>query len=212
MKKNMFSVWVCALCICICTTIEISAQTPGSNAEQANFAASEAKVNMVSLDVLRFLGFYNLSYTRVFSPALSLTAELEIPSNFLLGSIIQESGFGGRIEGRWNFSSKNLLGIYIAPVIGFNSSTFKAGSLVTTSTGSSTDYSATVTWFALGAMAGYQFAPFMGLPELLLGFGIGAEYNIVNSSASTGSAPTGTNIPASNITYPRLRATIGYAW
>jgi hypothetical protein len=210
MKK--FVLLICSLCILVFGIAHVKAQT--TSAEQiSTFNTSENKVNLVSLDVLRFLGFYNLSYTRAFSPALSLTLELETPTNFLLGSIIQETGFGGRLEGRWNVAQKNLLGIYIAPVVGFNSSTFRAGSALTQSTGTS-NYSATVTWFALGAMAGYQFAPFAGLPELLAGFGIGAEYNFINGTTSgTGSAPTGTTVPTGgNIVYPRLRATIGYAW
>lgn len=187
----------------------VNAQTSGT--EQVATNISESKANLVSLDVLRFLGFYNLSYTRVISPAISLNVLLETPSNFLIGSIVQETGFGLRLEGRWNFAQKNLMGIYLAPVVGFNSSTFRPGSLITSS-GTTSDISATVTWVAMGAIAGYQFAPFQGLPEFLTGFGIGTEYNIVNSTAAVGGAPSGTSIPTGNTVHLRLRATIGYAF
>ncbi len=177
------------------------------------YASAEAKQNMVSLDVLRFLGFYNLSYTRALTPAISVTAQIETPSNFLIGSIIQETGIGARLEGRYNFSQKNLLGIYVAPVIGFNSSTFRAGSSITGSTGmSASDFSATVSWLALGGMVGWQFGVSPNLPELVLGAGVGVEYNIVNASATTGTAPAGSSVPAGNVTLPRLRFTIGYAF
>jgi hypothetical protein len=79
--------------------------------------------------------------------------------------------------------------------------------------GSSTnDASINVTWIALGGMAGYQFAPFQGQPEILAGFGIGAEYNIVNTTTIGNGVLNSTTIPTTNTVYPRFRATIGYAF
>jgi hypothetical protein len=210
MKNIRISCLVAALIFATVSTFSLSAQTAGSSPE-ATMNAAESKQNLVSLDVLRFFGFYNLSYTRALTPAISLTAQVEVPTNFLLGAVLQESGFGARVEGRYNFAQKNLIGIYAAPVIGFNSSTFRPGSAFTGTGGATGDFSATVTWLSFGVMAGYQFAPFTGLPELMTGLGIGAEYSIISSSS------TGTGVPASvptssGITYPRIRATIGYAF
>lgn len=210
MKNIRMSCLIAALIFASVGTFSLSAQTAGSSPEATmNFA--ESKQNLVSLDVLRFLGFYNLSYTRAITPAISITAQVETPTNFLLGAVLQETGFGARLEGRYNFAQKNLIGIYAAPVVGFNSSTFRPGSAFTGTGGATGDFSATVTWVALGAMVGYQFAPFAGLPELLTGFGIGAEYGII-SSTSTGTGVPATVPASSNAVYPRFRATIGYAF
>ena len=112
MKAKNIICLMMILVLCGMNVPNIHSQTTG---EQATIASAESKQNLVSLDILRFFGFYNLSYTRAITPAISLTAQLEIPTNFLLASIIQETGFGGRLEARYNFAQKNLVGIYIAP-------------------------------------------------------------------------------------------------
>jgi hypothetical protein len=207
--KKFFALFICVALFCASgSALSLRAQAAGAAGPmvtESDFQAAESKLNMVSLDVLRFLGFFNLSYTRAITPAISLTAQLELPSNLITGFAYNESGFGGRLEARYNFAQKNLVGIFVAPVVGFNSSTFGppggGESFFTTS------------WFALGAMAGYQFAPFGGLPELMLGFGLGAEYNIITSTINPGlDLPTGLEPSTANGVLPRFRFTIGYAF
>ncbi|MCS6807239.1 MAG: hypothetical protein RML40_06470 [Bacteroidota bacterium] len=180
------------------------AQTAGAGTFESTWLAAETKQNLVSMDLLRFLGFFNISYTRALTPALSLCALLETPSNLITGFAYRESGIGVRLEARYNFSQKNLVGIFLAPVVGFNTSTFG------TPSGSETFF--TTTWTALGAMVGYQFAPFLGLPEILFGVGVGAEYNIISSVINTRNLPSGLEPATVSGTLPRFRFTIGYAF
>jgi hypothetical protein len=185
---------------------------------------SEQTQNMVSLDLARMFGYFNISYTRAITPLFSLSAQVEAPTNLLTGLIAQESGLGIRVEGRFNPMQKYFKGLYIAPVLGINSLVYRPGSIITTAIGTN-DFSATTTWFVAGAVVNYQFVPvnfnfepiFPGIPGILFGVGGGLEVNNVNSSFS-GTLPAGFTIP--NVTppglatflLPRIRATIGYAW
>jgi hypothetical protein len=231
-KLAFMKKYICFLTVVFCcAAARMSAQTPSTQAPSTQESTeaiippkatsqvlelNELPQNMVSIDLLRTLGYFNVSYTRAITPFLSLSAQVEAPTNFLVGLVVQESGVGVRLEGRFNPMQQNFMGLYIAPILGFNSLVYRPGSLITTAVGTN-DFSATTTWFVAGAVVGYQFAPFMGSPGLLLGFGGGAEVNSILGSFN-GTLPSGFSIPniagpgLATLILPRLRVTFGYAW
>jgi hypothetical protein len=162
-------VCVCALGVCLSFSA-LRAQTTSGEPPVAGAPADspletrppETFVNLISLDVLRFFSHFNLSYTRAITPAISLTAQLETPANFAnFLSSTRNEGIGMRLEGRYNFSQKNLTGIYAGLVAGFNSvqtinSIFVAEPYTTT----------IIT--AVGGMIGYQISPFPMYPNVCL--------------------------------------------
>lgn len=195
--------------------VPISPRQEGTQQETV-LEPSEQTQNMISLDIARLFGYYNLSYTRVISTLVSISAQVEVPTNFITGLIVQESGFGIRAEGRFNLMQKNFMGIYLAPVLGFNSLVYRPGSIINAVVGAN-DFSATTVWFVAGAVAGYQFAPFVGTPGLVFGLSGGAEVNGIFGTFN-GTLPAGFSVPNSiapgqlTLFSPRIRATIGYAW
>ena len=168
-------------------------------------ASHNASHNLVSLDVLRFFSFYNLSYTRVFTPAVSLMAHLETPTNFLnFLSPTRTEGYGARLEARYNFSQKNLVGVYAGPVVGFNS-------IQTISPIFGSEPYMTTMITAVGAMLGYQISPFSNVPALMFGLALGAEYNFVSVKRNPLVPPPIFGAPQNGVA-ARLRFSFGYAF
>jgi hypothetical protein len=192
------------------------APRPENPRQESLLEPSEQTQNMISLDIARLFGYYNLSYTRAISPLVSISAQVEVPTNFITGLVVQESGLGIRVEGRFNLMQKNFMGVYLAPVLGFNSLVYRPGSVINAIVGAN-DFSATTAWFLAGVVAGYQFAPFTGTPGLMFGVGGGAEVNSI-FGVFNGTLPAGFSVPNSiapgqlTLFSPRIRATIGYAW
>lgn len=174
--------------------------------------------NMVSLDVARLFGYYNISFMRAISPEWSIGGQIEAPSNIFTGFLAIEFGFGGRVEGRYNFSKSIASGFYLAPVVGVNSSMFRLGSVGNMLTNNLAErLEIYTTWVSVGAVAGYQLALVPDMPGFVFGVGLGVEYNVVTTTLN--GTVSGFTIPdfiprvgVFSPVYPRLRATIGYAW
>lgn len=210
--KNLVRSVLTSFIICFSSSSVVAQTivTLTSNDQTSVLSASESTQNMVSIDFLRMMGFYNISYTRVFTPEWSITAQLETPSNWFTGLLYQETGFGIRFEGRYNTSKRNLIGFYVAPLLGFNSSSFRSSVLDSLTSGVTKGINGNVTWAVVGAMVGYQFAL---VPQLVVGISGGGELALVTGAVTGTDIPT--NIPTSGsawIPFPRLRLSLGYAW
>lgn len=145
--------------------------------------------DMIVVNPLKFLLFYNVSYYHALSPNLVVGGGFQIPS--LSGM----SGFGLNAEMRFHPSGKALRGFYVAPNISYNSLSLSdgIGDKITSSP------------FSVGALLGWQWFPG---DDFAIGLGIGVDYYIgsVSSDAET------TSLGRYSGTAPALRFDIGYAW
>ncbi|TAE24633.1 MAG: hypothetical protein EAZ92_13145 [Candidatus Kapaibacterium sp.] len=170
--------------------------------------------NLLTLDVARTLGYWNLAYSRVISESFTARLTLETPSNLVLSENVRESGFGARLEGQWHWEGKRHLGWYAAPNLGFTQSEYVSGSGIQPTAffpNGTTQARERVQWFSVGIVGGYEWS-IAEMPALVLGVGVGAEYNIVSSQERSGLPDFVQQGSSGNRILPRLRATISYAW
>ena len=137
---------------------------------------------MIIVNPLKFLLFYNLSYFHRLSPSVTLGAGLQFPTPH------EVHGYGLSAEMRFYPSAKSPKGFYVAPNIAYNK--IWSGEERTEP-------------FSVGALLGWQWFPG---EDFAMGLGIGADY--YTGSVSDGSDDIGRYDGWA----PALRFDIGYAW
>ena len=138
---------------------------------------------MIVVNPLKFLLFYNLSYFYKISDNMVFGGGFQIPT---LSGI---DGFGINSEVRIYPKGKNLRGFYFAPNIAY--SHIKGGGVTTNP-------------FSAGILIGWQWFPG---DEFAMGLGIGVDYYF-GSVDDNGNDNLGSYDGAA----PALRFDIGYAW
>jgi hypothetical protein len=108
--------------------------------------------NMIVLNPLKFLLFYNISYFHKLGEGTAIGGGIQIPTPSGI------SGFGINAEARFYPKGKNLKGFYVSPNFSYNNLTEEDESVSITS---------------LGALIGWQWFPG---EEFALGLGIGLDY------------------------------------
>jgi hypothetical protein len=137
---------------------------------------------MFTVNPLKFLLFYNLSYYHRISSSVVLGGGLQFPTPK------EVNGFGLNAELRFYPSEKSPRGFYVAPNVSYN---------IVRSAGDEANP------FSIGALIGWQWFPG---DDFALGMGIGADY--YSGSVSEGAG----EITQFNGWAPALRFDIGYAW
>ncbi len=112
-----------------------------------------ARNNMITINVLKFFFFYNISYYRKASESVVVGAGIQTPT---FGDM---SGVGINLEVRFYPNGKNMRGFYVAPNASYNS--FKYGS------GSASNV------FSIGGLLGWQWFPG---DQFAMGLGLGIDY------------------------------------
>ena len=138
--------------------------------------------NMIIVNPLKFLLFYNLSYFHKMNDGVAMGGGIQIPT---LSGI---NGFGINAEVRLYPKGKNLKGFYFAPNISYNNL-------------SSHNSSNSVSISSIGGLIGWQWFPG---EEFAIGLGIGVDYYFFSGDDS--------DFGRLNGTAPALRFDIGYAW
>jgi hypothetical protein len=137
---------------------------------------------MIVVNPLKFLLFYNLSYFHKISDNMVFGGGFQIPT------ISGIDGFGINSEVRIYPSGKNLKGFYFAPNISYNH--IKGGDVTTNP-------------FSAGILIGWQWFPG---DEFAIGLGIGVDYYFGSVDDDDD------NLGSYDGTAPALRFDIGYAW
>lgn len=137
---------------------------------------------MFTVNPLKFLLFYNLSYYHRISSSAVLGLGLQIPTPEGV------NGFGVNAEVRLYPSERSPRGFYVAPNVSYN--VLRSGS-------------ERANPFSVGALVGWQWFPG---EDFALGFGIGADY--YSGSISEGAG----EITQFSGWAPALRFDLGYAW
>jgi hypothetical protein len=159
--------------------------------------------NMITINPLKFIVFYNLSYYRAFSPYIAVGVGLQMPTLHDFG------GFGASGEMRIYPSGKALRGFYIAPNVSYNRLTTSFSYPLYDNNGNYTgnsSSSAATTVTTIGVLLGWQWFPG---DEFAIGLGIGLDDYFVSGSADGQYIDFGAY---SNGAVPALRFDIGYAW
>ena len=139
--------------------------------------------NMIALNPIEFLIFFNLAYYREITPGFALGVGAHIPSTKLIG------GYGVTLEGRLYPFGKALRRFYVAPNVSYNKlSEDKSGISVTAS--------------SIGLLLGWQW--FVG-DAFAIGLGAGFDYYF-------GTASDNTDFASYSGTLPALRFDIGFGW
>lgn len=138
--------------------------------------------NMIIINPLKFILFYNISYYKKLDQSLVLGGSIQTPT---LKGI---NGFGFNAEARIHFNSKAPKGFYLAPNISYNN-------LRTDGSGSSANA------ISIGALIGWQWFPG---DEFAMGLGIGVDHYFLSNSKNDFSNYNGSA--------PNIRFDIGYAW
>ena len=138
--------------------------------------------NMIVINPLKFLLFYNLSYFGKVNDGLVIGGGLQIPT------ISGLDGFGVNAEVRFYPSGKNLKGFYFAPNVSYNNISDNEGS-------------GSVSISSVGGLVGWQWFPG---EQFAIGLGIGVDYYFFSGDSDSFSDLNGTA--------PLLRFDIGYAW
>ena len=138
--------------------------------------------DMIVINPLKFLLFYNLSYFHAVSPSIGIGGGFQLPTFSGL------DGFGVNAELRFYPSKHALRGFYLAPNLSYNSLSGGDETISTTS---------------VGVLLGWQWFPG---DDFAMGLGIGADYYM--SSGFEHDDLFGNYSGTS----PALRFDIGYAW
>ncbi len=139
--------------------------------------------NMIVINPLKFLIFYNLSYFHRFTNTLIIGGGFQIPTPSGL------KGFGVNGELRLYPSGKNMRGFYVAPNVSYNSL--------------SSDEGANADIFSAGVLVGWQWFPG---DEFAIGLGIGLDHYSVSGNDEND------ELGSYDGFVPALRFDIGYAW
>ena len=137
MKKLILILSICVFSICFYQQTE---------------AKRPPKTNLITINPLKFLLFYNLTYYHAVNDFAALGFGIQFPS------ISSLKGFGINLEGRLYPSKKALYGFYFAPNISANF------------LGTDVDDDASANSFSIGGLAGWQW--FIG-DDFAIGIGIG---------------------------------------
>lgn len=138
--------------------------------------------NMIVINPLKFLLFYNISYFHRVSPTVAIGAGVQLPT---LNGI---NGIGFNAETRFHPSAKTLRGFYFAPNISYNRLW-----------GDNSDKG--ISALSVGGLIGWQW--FVG-DDFAIGLGIGIDYYFASENDDEFGKYHGTA--------PALRFDIGYGW
>ena len=158
--------------------------------------------NMIIINPIKFLLFYNLSYYRKVSPLADIGVGFQIPS------ISDIRGWGINAEVRLHPSLRAPHGFYFAPNFSFNSF---SNSYTTTEYDPQGNYTivnktSTASASSIGGLVGWQWFPG---DEFAIGLGLGVDYYFLSAGEKNSSSnPYGSY----EGTAPALRFDIGYAW
>jgi len=154
--------------------------------------------NMITINPLKFIVFYNLSYYRALSPSIAIGGGLQLPTLHGFG------GVGASGEMRIYPSGKALRGFYIAPNVSYTyitySYSFPDGS------GNFNSYNSSGNTSTVGFLLGWQWFPG---DEFAIGLGLGMDYYFLSTNAGAQYVNFGA---FGNGAAPALRFDIGYAW
>jgi len=139
--------------------------------------------NLLVINPLKFLIFYNLSYFH------KITNTLIVGGGFQIPTPSEISGYGINGEVRLYPSGKNMRGFYVAPNVSYNSL--------------SSDDGAKADIFSAGALVGWQWFPG---DEFAIGLGIGIDHYSVSGNDENNEFDSFDGF------VPALRFDIGYAW
>lgn len=137
---------------------------------------------MIVVNPLKFLLFYNLSYFHTLSPSVALGGSVQFPTPK------DVNGYGLSAEIRFYPSGKSPKGFYVAPNVAYNK--LWSGEEETEP-------------FSAGVLVGWQWFPGS---DFALGLGIGVDY--YTGSVSDGQE----EFDSYDGWAPALRFDIGYAW
>lgn len=154
--------------------------------------------HMITINPLKFLLFYNLSYYHALSNSIVVGGGLQMPTLKDIG------GFGANAEMRFHPSGRRMRGFYLAPNVSFNS--FSSTYTTYDSAGTRRE-KISATAFSIGGLLGWQWFPG---DDFSMGLGMGVDKYFVSSANEDNvftvfSAFTGGFTPA-------FRFDIGYAW
>ena len=138
--------------------------------------------NLIIINPLKFLLFYNISYFHKLGEGSALGFGLQMPT------ISGLNGFGLNAEARFYPTGKNLRGFYLAPNISYNNL-------------SSDESDESVSITSVGGLIGWQWFPG---DQFAIGLGIGLDYYFFSGDDDDFDKLDGTA--------PALRFDIGYAW
>lgn len=105
--------------------------------------------DMITINVLKFFFFYNISYYHKISESVVLGAGIQTPT------FSGVSGIGLNVEVRLHPKGKNMRGFYVAPNVSYNS------------------FESSVNIYSVGALLGWQWFPG---EEFAMGLGLGIDY------------------------------------
>lgn len=142
------------------------------------------RMNMIIVNPLKFLLFYNLSYFHKLTEQAVIGAGVQFPT------VSGLNGYGINLELRLHPAKKSLRGFYIAPNLSYNRL-------------KSTEDGEQLNAFSIGALLGWQWFPG---DEFAIGLGIGADYYVGSTSSSSG------DLEKYDGFVPAIRFDIGYAW
>ena len=140
--------------------------------------------NMIIVNPLKFLLFYNLSYFHKLTEQAAIGAGVQFPT------VSGLDGYGLNLEFRLHPSKKSLRGFYIAPNLSYNRL-------------KSTEDGEKLNAFSMGTLIGWQWFPG---DDFAIGLGIGADYYISSAESSTGDLENYKGF------VPAVRFDVGYAW
>lgn len=155
--------------------------------------------NAITVNPLKFILFYNMSYYRTISPSIGLGIGAQIPTLHDLG------GFGLNGEMRFYPSGKALRGFYVAPNVSYTYLTYSYSNYDVNGNYTSNS-SASGSTTSIGVLLGWQWFPG---DEFAIGLGIGVDYYFLSAGVGGSSVDFGS---LGNGTVPALRFDIGYGW
>jgi hypothetical protein len=155
--------------------------------------------NMIIINPLKFILYYNLSYYRKISPLADIGIGFQIPS------LSEIKGWGVNAEIRLHPSLHSPRGFYFAPNFSYNSISTESSSGYYDSQGNYIYSAVTTTASAtsVGGLVGWQWFPG---DEFAIGLGIGVDYYFLSAENRKNS------FGRFEGTAPALRFDIGYAW
>ncbi len=126
--------------------------------------------SMITINVLKFFFFYNISYYHKVSESVVIGAGMQTPT---FGGM---SGLGLNVEVRLHPKGKNMRGFYVAPNVSYTSIKF--------------DNSSATNIYSIGGLFGWQWFPG---DDFAMGLGLGVDYYFGShdnsSSEFDGTAP-----------------------
>ena len=150
--------------------------------------------NMITVNPLKFILFWNLTYYHSFNSVVAGGIGFQMPT------LSHTGGYGFNAEVRFYPSRKALRGFYIAPNVSFNHLTDDYFYNIDGSTSTlSTDV------FSVGVLVGWQW--YIG-DDFAIGLGIGADHYFSSNNGSDYYSLFSSYIG----TVPSLRFDIGYGW